>query len=143
MEKMIEDFADGFLEGFGSMIGSAMGFIVGLIFICFLAFCVFNAIVMWRCFKKINEPGWKSLIPFYNTWVLCKHTWGHGVMMLTWLVPYIGSVMQIITYWKLYKGFGKGDLFCILGIFFPFITTPICAFDRSVYTEPAGIKIIN
>lgn len=40
---------------------------------------LFSVIVMiiaeWKLFKKFGEKPWKSLIPFYNTYLVYKYTW--------------------------------------------------------------------
>lgn len=120
------EFIAGLLGGIGA--------IFLLILFCFGA-TIFSIVCLWKCFKKMGEEGWKSIIPFYNTWTLCELTWGTGAMMFTWLIPFVGSIFAIATYWKMYSGFGKGFLFNIFGIFFQPITTAICAFDKSVYTK--------
>ena len=110
----------------------------GLIFVWVIAMAVaiFVAVCMWKCFVKMGEPGWASLIPFYSMWVLCKRTWGNGWMMLTYFIPYAGSVISLITYYKMFKGFGKSTALSVLGtIFFPMILMAICAFDNSYYVE--------
>ena len=37
-----------------------------------LVFGILTIIAGWRILKKAGEPGWKILIPFYNTYVLLK-----------------------------------------------------------------------
>ena len=29
----------------------------------------------WRLFKKLGEKPWKSLVPYYNSYILYKHAW--------------------------------------------------------------------
>ena len=31
----------------------------------------------WKMYEKANEPGWKSIIPIYNTYTCYKFTWGY------------------------------------------------------------------
>jgi hypothetical protein len=40
-----------------------------------LVFVVLPLIANWNIYKKMGEPGWKGIIPYYNTYVLCKHVW--------------------------------------------------------------------
>ena len=81
----------------------------------------------------MGEPGWAAVIPLYNTWVLCKHAWGHGAMMFTWLIPVAGGVLIMATFFKLFEKFGKSTLFNVLGMFFTPIALAICAFDDSEF----------
>lgn len=102
----------------------------------FLAVFIFAVVCLWKVYAKMGEPGWASLIPFYCNWVLCKHTWdGKGAMMFTWLIPFVGSIFMIITWFKLFKGFGKSALFAIFGLFFTPIALAICAFGNAEYTD--------
>ena len=29
----------------------------------------------WRLFRKLGEKPWKSLVPYYNSYILYKHSW--------------------------------------------------------------------
>lgn len=117
--------------------------------LCFIL-TIFLTVCGWKLFKKLGEPGWACLIPFYNVYVLCKHTWGNGWVALLFYLPSIIAVflgfeivaflasgivclISLLTLWRLFKGFGKSDLFCILGLFFPTIAYIICALDNSKY----------
>jgi hypothetical protein len=103
----------------------AIGVIVGILTI----------ICTWICYKKMGEAGWKSIIPFYCNYILCKHTWGSGWMMLTWLIPFVGNILMLVTYYKLFSNFGKSVLFCILGLVFTPIALAICALGNATYFE--------
>ena len=122
-------------ETVATLFGGLLGSIIGFVWIIGIAISVFSLICMWKCFVKMGEPGWTALIPFYNTWHLCQHTWGNGLIMLTWLIPVMGQFMTMFTYWKLFKGFGKTTIFCICGLLFTPIMLAICAFDDSTFTD--------
>lgn len=96
---------------------------------------IFTLICTWKCYSKMGEPGWKSIIPFYCNYILCKHTWGNGWMLLTWFIPFAGNVFTCITLYKFYRNFGKSIFFSILGIFFAPIAFAVCAFGNSTYSE--------
>lgn len=34
--------------------------------------CVLTVIAMWKIFTKAGEAGWKSIIPVYSLYILCK-----------------------------------------------------------------------
>ena len=36
---------------------------------------VLQVIAYWKIFGKFGEPGWKSIIPIYNTYTRYKATW--------------------------------------------------------------------
>lgn len=98
-----------------------------------LAMAVLMIVAMWRIFAKAGEAGWKAVIPFYNTYILYKITWGNGLYFLLLLIPCANFVIQIITSVKLAKVFGKGIGFTLGLIFLGPIFQLILAFDSSEY----------
>jgi len=49
-----------------------LGFLV--VFYCFILFplCALVIVANWKIFRKAGEPGWKSIVPGYNFYVLSK-----------------------------------------------------------------------
>ena len=41
-----------------------------------LAGMILMIIAEWMLFKKFGEKSWKSLIPYYNSYIMYKNTWG-------------------------------------------------------------------
>lgn len=121
----------------------ALGFLSGIatgIMLISILISLFNIIIMWKIFKKAGKPGWASLIPIYNIYVLFEITWGNGwifLSMLAAIIPVIGwiivLVINIITYVKLSKSFGKSGAFAVGLIFLNIIFMAILAFDSSKY----------
>ena len=109
-----------------------------IIFILLLPY-IFNFILglIWGIglFKKMGENPWLSFIPFYKTWVWCKHTMGSGEWMFSLFTPALSYLLYPVLYYKTYKACGKGDLFAVLGIFLPFICLSICALDKSEFKD--------
>lgn len=52
--------------------GGVAGAVVSTTLICALVFYVLTVIATWKIFKKAGEPGWKSLIPIYNIYIMFK-----------------------------------------------------------------------
>lgn len=100
--------------------------------VAFLA-AVLVIVACWMIYKKAGEPGWASIVPFYNNYVLFKITWGDGWKFLLLLIPIVNAVVSIITQIKLARAFGKGGGFAIGLIFLPFIFIPVLALDDSEY----------
>lgn len=98
------------------------GTIIGLITI----------VALWFIFQKAKEEGWAAVIPFYNTYVLFKITWGNGWYFLLLLIPIANIVIYIITMVKLSKAFGKGGGWACGLIFLYPIFLCIMAFDKSI-----------
>ena len=48
-----------------------------------LAFFVLNIVAGWKIFEKAGQPGWASIVPFYNSYIRYKIFWGNG-----WPVSY-------------------------------------------------------
>lgn len=88
---------------------------------------------MWKMFSKAGEPGWASIIPFYNAYVLFKITWGSGIKFLLLLIPIANFVILIMTQIKLAKAFGKSNGFAVGLIFLSPIFYVILGFDSSEY----------
>ena len=54
-----------------------------LIFVS-MAVGILDIVAYWKLFEKAGEPGWKSLIPFYNLFVITKIATGRYTAA-TWI----------------------------------------------------------
>ena len=81
-----------------SLISLLLGFVV-FFWIIGLAVAVLIIIAKWKIFEKAGEPGWASLVPFYNTYILFKLSWGNGWYFLLSVVP---AIIYQIVYFYLY-----------------------------------------
>ncbi len=97
---------------------------------------VLLVIAMWKIFTKAGEAGWKSIIPFLNTYVLFKIAWGNGWLFLLLLVPVVDIVIYFILNWKLVKAYGYGVGMFIVSILFPNIGTLVLGFGSHEYIGP-------
>lgn len=98
-----------------------------------LAVCIFMVVVYWKLFQKAGEPGWASLIPFYNAYVLYKIAFGNGWLFLLSIVPLANIVMAILLPFKLAKAFGKDIGWGFGLLFLSVIFYPMLAFGNSEY----------
>lgn len=78
-------------------IGGAVGTMVAFIAIFSLIFFVFMVVANWKIFKKAGEPGWKSIIPIYNVYIMFKI-----VNMKSWFwwllcLSIIGSIIAAVN----------------------------------------------
>ncbi len=105
----------------------------GVYSIICLALLVLSIVAIWRIFTKAGEPGWASIIPIYNTYVLYKIIFGNGWYFLTLLIPLVNIVFGIMLYFKLAKAFGHGVGFGFGLLFLNPIFMLILAFDSSEY----------
>ena len=76
----------------GILIAFVIIFVVVLIIVATVAM-VFGIIGQWKMFTKAKEAGWKSLIPIYNLYTMCKVT---GVNPWWILVTFIASLLYTI-----------------------------------------------
>ena len=105
-------------------------------------------IVTVKIYKKAGKPGWASIVPFYNIYVLSEFTWGkgwyglayYGVIIvlnaidsstLTSLSSIASLAVIILTYVRLAKSFGKSGGFACGLIFLNPIFLGILAFSKN------------
>ncbi|NCB73329.1 MAG: zinc-ribbon domain-containing protein [Clostridia bacterium] len=69
-----------------------IGFVV-FIWIIGLGVGVLLIIASWKLFEKAGEPGWAILVPFYNTYVFFKISWGNGLYFLLSICPALGYMI--------------------------------------------------
>lgn len=125
-----EPYAELFIKEITPYIPIILGFMA--------VFVIFYIIVQWRIFNKMDEPGWKCLVPIYNTFTWFKCVWGSGWYMLLLLIPIVNLIIALIHVIKIANAFDKGAFFIIGLIFLPTLFDIILAFDRSVYVGPAS-----
>ena len=65
--------------------------------IIYLAVVVLMFASMWVIFEKAGLAGWKAIIPIYNTYCLCKITWGNGWIFLAFIVPLFTKSTVYVT----------------------------------------------
>ncbi len=122
---MNEDALNAILAGFG----------VGQ-FVVSLVIAVISIVGMWKMFEKAGKPGWASIVPFYNLYMLFDIAWGNGILFLTMLVPCVNLVFSLICLNKLARAFGKGVGFFIGLIFLGPIFYCILGFGDAEYIGP-------
>lgn len=133
-----------------SVIGSFLGLILGFfLFFIFIALIVGILIIIgrWNIFKKGGEEGWKAIIPFYNTYTMCKLVgvnpyWVLIVVVgcLFTTVPLLNIVAGVASIYftvllnvSLAKAFGKDTGFAIGLIFLPYIFYPILGLGKQEF----------
>lgn len=93
---------------------------------------------LWKVFEKAGEPGWKAIVPLYNTYTAFKIAMGCGWIFLLALIPFVRVIVLIIFGWKLAKSFGRGVGFAVGLFFLPMVFLLILGFDDSKYIGPNG-----
>lgn len=92
---------------------------------------------LWKTFEKAGQPGWGSLIPFFNIYLLLKIAGRPGWWLLLVLIPLVNFVIVIIVAIDVAKAFGRGVGYALGLIFFPMIFYPMLGFGKDTYTKPA------
>lgn len=119
--------------GFDSGVSFLFGGFFSFLFYVFITLCIISIIAKWRIFKKAGQPGWASLIPFYNKYKMLEITSMPLWAFIVAFVPGLGISITFIERIRLAKAFGKGEGTGLLLFFFPVIMFPILAFGDSKY----------
>lgn len=92
----------------------------------------------WKVFTKAGRPGWASLIPVYNIYIMTKIGGKPGYWTLLCLIPFVGFVYFIWLLNMISKSFGKDGGFTFGLVIAGFIFWPILGFGDAKYLGPYG-----
>ena len=120
------------VNGFGTVKNSLLPYVVLLVSIVFLY--VYS---MELVFMKANRKWWYALIPFYNLFVLSDIVYKKKWLGIILIIPVIGQLFLIVTFYKLAIKFKYSGL---LTIIFPIIFIPLMGFGSRLYE---GINYVN
>jgi hypothetical protein len=101
-------------DSLGGVLAAAFG---GTMLLVCLAIAVVFIIGLWKVFVKAGRPGWASLIPIYNTYVLVKIAGRPGWWLLLFLIPLVNIAIAIVVAIDIAKAFGQSVLFGVLLLF--------------------------
>jgi hypothetical protein len=108
------------------------------ILIFLIGFLLFNVLVtafmFWKVFTKAGQPGWASLIPFYNTYILTKVAGKEWWWFLLLFIPIVNIIAWIMICLGVAGNFGKGAGFAVGLILLGIIFFPILGFGSAVYS---------
>jgi hypothetical protein len=113
-----------------------MGSIIGLLFQLAIIAVVIAGV--WKVFTKAGQPGWASIIPFYNVYILLKIVGKPGWWLLLFLIPIVNIVIAIIVSLEIAKVFGKGAGFGIGLALLGCVFYPILGFGSATYQGSAS-----
>ena len=109
-----------------------------LFWIFWLAFTILMIAACWKVFTKAGQPGWASIIPIYNWYVLCKIVGRPGWWVILLLIPFVNFIVGIVLCIDLAKSFGKGVGFGIGLVLLSVIFFPILGFGSAQYQGPTA-----
>jgi hypothetical protein len=95
-------------------------------------------IANWKIYTKAGHPGWASIIPIYNIYILLKIVGKPWWWLLLMLIPLVNIIFAIWMTNLLSLSFGKSSAFTVGLIFLPFIFYPILGFGDSQYKGPSA-----
>jgi hypothetical protein len=103
-----------------------------------LVIAVFFFIVYWRIFEKAGRPGWESLIPVYNNFIMMKiigKPWWWLVLMC---IPFVNIIFIVWSVNMLSKSFGKDEGYTVGLLLLSIVFYPMLAFGDAKYIGPFG-----
>src|SRR5204863_9323108 len=118
----------------GAAVGAGIG-MGAMLFSCLVLLVIVAA--MWKVFTKAGKPGWASIIPIYNIWVLLEIVGRPGWWLVLMLIPFVNFIVLIILSIDVAKSFGKGTGFGLGLAFLSLIFYPILGFGDAQYQGPA------
>lgn len=133
--------------------GAAAAGLIGMVMVSWLialAIIVITIIAWWKIFTKAGREGWKSIIPFYNVYVMLEIVGMQPLLVLVVIglfIPFVNIiasiawfVIMVMMYYKLSLAFGKGMGYTLGLIFLNPIFALMLAFGDAKYTAPEGVK---
>ena len=92
---------------------------------------------MWKIFTKAGKPGWASIIPIYNIWVLTK-IGDSGVLWFVLSVLFGLPVIKI--YIDVLNKFDKGIGYALGMFFLPFVFFPLLGFGDAQFRSRGATR---
>ena len=104
---------------------------MGLFFwILSMALGILKIVSLWKIFKKAGKPGWVSIVPIYNIYIMCEIAEKEWWYILLLCVPFVNIYVMIVLYNGMAKKFGKGGGFVVGMILLPVVFFPMLAFGK-------------
>ena len=105
-------------------------------YVCYaaqIALAVLTIVAWWKVHAKAGVPGWTSLIPILNIYVLVRMGGLAGKTVLLYFIPVVNILFSVYVVLRLVRAFGKGTGFAIGVLLLPFLFMPILAFGPAEY----------
>lgn len=107
--------------------------ILNYITIVYFVLLPFIILARFKVFKKANEKGYKSFIPFYSRYILYKIGMDNGWYFIFSFIPIANIIVHILMCLKLSKKFDLNKAFTIgLILLFPLFLM-ILGFNKRTY----------
>ena len=104
---------------------------MGLFFLILsMVLSILMIVSLWKIFKKAGKPGWASIIPIYNIYIMCEIAEKEWWYVLLYCVPFANIYAMIVLYNGMAKRFGKSGGFVAGMILLPVVFFPMLAFGK-------------
>ena len=123
------------------MSSESFGVVLPVSFLFLIVVVVLYIAAYWKVYTKAGEPGWGSLIPIYNVYLLCRIAGRPGWWWLLYLIPFVNIAISLVVSMDLAKAFSKSSGFGVGLWLLSFIFSPILGFGPAQYTKPAGVVL--
>lgn len=114
-------------------------FFGGGLLIVMLVISLVILISIWKTFKKAGQPGWATLIPIYNTYVLTQIAKLPAYYILLTFIPVVNIYAMFKINIEIAHNFGKSTGFGIILSLFSWIGYPILGFGNATYIDNENI----
>lgn len=101
--------------------------------IIYLAIVVLVIAGIWKTFEKAGQPGWGSLIPIYNIYLMTQIAKKPGWWVIMFFIPLVNIVFAFMMYNEIAKKFGQGIGYTIGLFLLPFVFFPLLGFGEATY----------
>jgi len=106
----------------------------GVVIFAALALVLLSIVTFWRFFEKAGRPGWASIIPIYNLYIMLKIAGRPGWWLLLYLIPGVNIITHVVVAVDIAKAFKKSTAFGVVGLWlFSFIGFMILGFGSAKY----------
>ncbi|MCL5036019.1 MAG: DUF5684 domain-containing protein [Chloroflexi bacterium] len=103
-----------------------------------IVLCILIIAGFWRIFEKAGKPGWASIIPIYNIFVMIEIAGYPWWCFFLYLIPFVNIVILALVFVGLVKRFGKPAWHALLAVLFSFIYLPYLGFSDAQYQSGEG-----
>ncbi|MDO4979246.1 MAG: DUF5684 domain-containing protein [Candidatus Saccharibacteria bacterium] len=112
-----------------------LGLGFGFMLVMIIGALLLTMVLQWGVYKKGGYPGWAGIVPFYNSYCLCKMA---GVDIVIFVIGIFIPLVHIYTYIELAKKFGKDALWGVGLFLLGFIFFPILGYGDAKFNGPKG-----
>src|SRR3989339_1537982 len=118
--------------GQGEIPRAALGAVLAP-FMIVMMFLLLILAANWRIYSKAGYPGWASIVPIYNIYILVKIAGKPVWWMLLMFIPIVSIVIFIVINIGIAQNFGKGIGYGLGLTFLPLIFVPLLGFGNAQY----------